>query len=80
MRKVVTMSTKGQLVLPKEFRERFGFRPGARVAFREENGKLVLEKPATDIIAELEAFAKKYGRKKPYASKEYEDAMERGDY
>ena len=81
MGKVMTVvSTKGQVVLLKQFRDQLGIRPGSKLIERMEGNKLVLEKPQTDIVALMEATAKKYGRKKPYSSHEYEEAMEQGDY
>ncbi len=32
------------MTIPKELRSRFGIRPGEEVAFREEDGRIVLEK------------------------------------
>lgn len=73
------ISGKGQVVLPKVFREEYGLRPGQRVIIREENGKLVIEKPKVSIRQFLEETAKKYGRRGyVYASLEYEKAMEKG--
>jgi AbrB family looped-hinge helix DNA binding protein len=36
------VSSKGQLVIPAEIRERFGIEPGTRVKFVEEGPQLVL--------------------------------------
>lgn len=38
---------RGQVTIPKEFRERFGIRGGDEVVIHEEEGKLVIEKPVT---------------------------------
>ncbi|MFP5304631.1 MAG: AbrB/MazE/SpoVT family DNA-binding domain-containing protein [Gammaproteobacteria bacterium] len=35
-----SVSTKGQVVIPRALRERLGLRPGVRVRFEEENGGL----------------------------------------
>lgn len=34
------ITTKGQLTLPKEVRDRYGLKPGDRVEFVEEGGKM----------------------------------------
>jgi AbrB family looped-hinge helix DNA binding protein len=36
---------RGQVTIPKEFRERFGIKGGDDVVIREEAGKLVIERP-----------------------------------
>jgi AbrB family looped-hinge helix DNA binding protein len=38
---VVTI--KGQIVIPKKIRARFGIKRGTRVAFIEQNGKLMIQ-------------------------------------
>lgn len=44
----VVMSSKYQVVVPKEIRERFGFKPGDRLAwFETPSGALKLIKPLT---------------------------------
>jgi AbrB family looped-hinge helix DNA binding protein len=37
-----TISTRGQLTIPKEIRDAFDLREGDKVEFRKEDGKLVL--------------------------------------
>jgi AbrB family looped-hinge helix DNA binding protein len=41
--RVTTLSTKGQLVLPKEIRERLGLSPGDRLKVELSCGRVVLE-------------------------------------
>ena len=73
------VSSKGQVVLPKIFRDEYGLRPGQRVTIKEEGGKLIIEKPNVSIKQLLEDTAKKYGKKGyVYSSSEYEEAMEKG--
>ena len=38
------MSKKGQIVIPKEIREKFGILPGDAVIFRIKENKVILEK------------------------------------
>ena len=38
---------RGQVTIPKEFRERFGITGGDEVVIHEEGGKLVIERPLT---------------------------------
>jgi AbrB family looped-hinge helix DNA binding protein len=45
--KTSTMTVKGQVTIPKELRDRFGFGPGDRLAFvPEEDGIKILRKEA----------------------------------
>ncbi len=52
-----TVSSKGQVVIPAELRERFGLRKGARAVWREQKGQLVLT-PIDRIIEEVRGFLK----------------------
>lgn len=38
------MSKKGQIVIPKEIRERFGIKPGDAVIFKIQGDKVIIEK------------------------------------
>ena len=37
------ITIKGQIVVPKKIRDRFGMKKGTKVAFIEQNGKLILQ-------------------------------------
>ncbi len=52
-----TVSSKGQVVIPAELRERFGLRKGARAVWREQKGQLVLT-PIDRILDEVRGFLK----------------------
>ena len=39
---VPTITSKGQVTIPKELRERYGLLPGTQVAFEERDGEVVL--------------------------------------
>lgn len=46
-----TVTSKGQITLPKEVRARLGLRPGDRVAFRENaDGSIVVEAETIDLM------------------------------
>ncbi len=47
-----TISTKGQLVIPAEIREKLGLKPGAKVAVTLEGTKIVVQ-PVAALIEEL---------------------------
>ncbi len=46
---LVTVTSKGQLVIPAKLRRKFGLRKGARVAVVEEDHRLILQ-PVTTLI------------------------------
>jgi len=50
-----TISTKGQVTIPKEVRDRLGLRPGTQLEFTAERGKLVGRKTdgATDPVTAI---------------------------
>jgi AbrB family looped-hinge helix DNA binding protein len=41
-----TLSTKGQLIIPKELRERLGWREGTELEVEEHGGGVILRPPA----------------------------------
>ena len=40
---LATLTSKGQMTLPKEVRDRYGLKPGDKVEFVEENGQTVIK-------------------------------------
>lgn len=47
-----TVTTKGQITLPKEVREALGVEAGDRVAFRiQEDGRFVVEAETVDLMS-----------------------------
>lgn len=51
----VTLSSKGQLVLPAEVRQRFGLTAGSRLELLEEPGSIRLVVSATRPLADVES-------------------------
>ncbi|MDA2934877.1 AbrB/MazE/SpoVT family DNA-binding domain-containing protein [Acidobacteria bacterium AH-259-D05] len=56
---MATISTKGQITVPKALREKLGLRPGTRLEFHVEEGKLVAQK-----VLEKDPFQNWVGRAK----------------
>ena len=55
---VATVTSKGQITLPKPIRDKLGVKPGDRVAFRErEDGTIVVE-PETLSLLDLQGVLK----------------------
>jgi len=50
---VSTVTTKGQLVIPSKLRRKYGIRKGTRVAFTEQEGRLVLQPLTREFIDSL---------------------------
>jgi AbrB family looped-hinge helix DNA binding protein len=59
----MVINAKGQIVIPKALRDRFGIRPGQEVEFKEDHGKIVLIKKG--LKEKIEAAVKKYHYKFP---------------
>jgi len=47
------VSSKGQIVIPAALREKFGIKPGTRIAIRSEENQLVLQPITADYIDSL---------------------------
>lgn len=49
-----TVAERGQVTIPKPLREKLGIRPGTKLDFSDERGKLVAVKvPAADPVAKV---------------------------
>lgn len=67
MNVVMTVGPKGQVVIPKPFRDEFGLYPGAEVVFSKDNRKLNIERKSEQmekIRAEIEQLVKLHRVKK----------------
>jgi AbrB family looped-hinge helix DNA binding protein len=53
---IVRLSSKGQILVPKHLREKFGLNPGSKVRLTEEAGRLVLTPVTNDPIAAATGF------------------------
>jgi len=55
------LSKKGQIVIPKEIREKFGIKPGDAVVFKIQGDKVILERiqeKMSDILINSEPIEK----------------------
>ena len=53
---VVTMSSKGQLVIPAEVRTALGILPGTRILVTVENKRIVLQPVTEQLVDELKGI------------------------
>ncbi len=75
---VTTITSKGQITLPAEFRKREGFHPGDKVVVREVDGALIVE-PATAVVDRLYGMLADLTVGKPPATiEEWEEAAAAG--
>lgn len=57
-----TLTTKGQLVVPKPIRERLGLHPGDRLDFVVQDDGNVLIRPATQDVGRLKGLLRRPGQ------------------
>ncbi|HKW62716.1 MAG TPA: AbrB/MazE/SpoVT family DNA-binding domain-containing protein [Candidatus Acidoferrum sp.] len=55
---VSTVTTKGQLVIPSKLRRKYSIRKGTRVAFIEEENRLILQPITPEFISSLRGWLK----------------------
>lgn len=53
-----TVTQKGQIVIPAKLRKKFGIRSGTKVAFIEEDERLLLQPLTADYIRSLRGILK----------------------
>ena len=53
---VTQVSPKGQILIPKAIREKYGVKPGSKVQILEKSGDLVIKPAPEDPIAEACGF------------------------
>jgi AbrB family looped-hinge helix DNA binding protein len=58
-----TLTSKGQLVIPKTIREHLGLRPGDKLDFVVQDDGDVLIRPATEDVRRLKGLLRRPGRK-----------------
>jgi len=50
LRRITTVSTKGQLVIPSEMRISLGIEPGTRIAVTQDGSRIVLETVSEELV------------------------------
>ena len=73
---VIKLSSKGQLVVPKEFRARMGLQAGDIMAIHEISDNLmILEKLPESSIADITEDLRKEARRKRFGARELTTAI-----
>jgi antitoxin PrlF len=66
-----TLTSKGQLTMPKEVRERLGVKEGDRLIFRfTESGQLVVEPERRDPLAGFAGLLRHLAKDRPVSAEE----------
>ena len=73
---MTTMTSKGQVTVPKRLRDAAGLKPGSRVTFEFENGHIVLKRESKPAKSR---FAKARGTLKSQLTTDQIMALLRGD-
>jgi len=55
---VARVSSKGQLVVPAGIRRKYGIKPGTRIVFVEENGRVILQPVTAEYIRSFRGLFK----------------------
>ena len=75
LRRITTVSTKGQLVIPSEMRDSLGIEPGTRIALTQDGLRIVLEPVSEALVDQTRGLFPG----KPSLSKELERERRRKD-
>jgi AbrB family looped-hinge helix DNA binding protein len=50
LRRITTVSTKGQFVIPSEMRDSLGIEPGTRIAVTQHGSTIILEPVSEELV------------------------------
>lgn len=73
--RMIRVSSKGQIVLPKSFREKVGIADGDYIYIEEVDGILMLEKPAPSRLSELTDRLRKDAVEQNFTKQDLENAI-----
>lgn len=72
---LATLTSKGQLTLPKEIRERLGLSAGSRLDFSIDAKGMIVARPVTTTALGLAGLLRRPGRK-PVSQRAIDDAIQ----
>ena len=71
-----TLTSKGQVTIPKEVRDRLGLHTGDRIVFRfDATGRLLVEPQSEDPIADISGFLRHLARGEPVTVEQMRDGI-----
>jgi len=70
------VTTKGQLVVPARIRRRYGIKPGTRINFVEENGRIIFQPVTREYIDSFCGVFKRKPGEKPVTQQLIEEHAE----
>jgi antitoxin PrlF len=74
-----TLTSKGQVTIPKEIRQRLGLRQGDQLIFRfDEAGRLTVEPASLNLLGDLPGLLHHRAGKRPATIKEMDEAVREG--
>ena len=71
---IAKLSSKGQITLPKEIREKLNLKEGDKVVFIEKEGKIIMAKSSESVINEMREAMK--GEAERLGLKNMDDVVE----
>ena len=82
MAKIVTMSSKGQIVVPKDLREEFGYGTGTNFAIFGEDGTIILKKvnvpTAKEVFERVHKWGTQLAKKKGWKEEDFIRRINKG--
>jgi len=76
MEAMMKVGPKGQVVIPRDFRNALKIYPGSRVLFKLAGSKLEIEKPPLDAVAIFRETAKGMGKLRFDSHEAYREELE----
>jgi antitoxin PrlF len=74
-----TLTSKGQITIPREVRDRLGLREGDRVVFQfDEHGNLLLRQETHRPLGRLPGLLKHLAKDRPVTVEEMKTAVKKG--
>jgi AbrB family looped-hinge helix DNA binding protein len=71
-----TLTSKGQITIPKEVRERLGVREGDRIVFQfDKQGRVVLRPESRDPLGNLVGLLRHWAKDRPATVEEMNEAI-----
>jgi antitoxin PrlF len=74
-----TLTSKGQITIPREVRDRLGLREGDRLVFQfDEQGNLLLRQEPQSPLGRLPGLLKHLAKERPVTIEEMKEAVKQG--